>query len=64
MDANEKKSISNRISTLEVGQRLRFDIRKMLTIRTLACNLGLVNGRRYVTNVDRSTGAIYVTRTL
>lgn len=58
----DKKKLSERITALEVGDRIRFDLSKMLTIRTLACNLGVVNGRRYVTNVDRSTGAIYVTR--
>ena len=58
----DKKKLSERITALEVGDRIRFDLSKMLTVRALACNLGIVNGRRYVTNVDRSTGAIYVTR--
>ena len=54
--------MSQRIISLEVGQRTRFELRKMLSVRVMACNIGLVKGRRFATKVDRDNGAIYVTR--
>lgn len=58
----DEKIMSQRIISLEVGQRTRFELKKMLSVRVMACNIGLVKGRRFATKVDRDNGAIYVTR--
>lgn len=62
MKNEEKTVLSSTIFGLDVGETSSFPIQKMLSVRTLACNIGVVNGRRYQTKTDREAGRVYVTR--
>ena len=62
MKNDEKTVLSSTISGLDVGETSSFPIQKLLSVRTLACNLGVVNGRRFQTRTDRENGCVYVTR--
>lgn len=62
MKAEEKVSISSAIVALRVGEAKTFPISSCLSVRTLACNLGVVSGRKYATRTDREAGIIEVTR--
>lgn len=63
MKSEEKISISSAIVSLNVGEVRTFPISSSLSVRTLACNLGVVNGKKYATRTDREAGVITVTRT-
>lgn len=58
----EKINISATILALSIGDVCTFPISSTFSVRTLACNLGLVNGRKFVTNTDRSAGLVAVKR--
>ena len=62
MKQDEKTALSSTIFGLDVGETSSFPIQKLLSVRTLACNLGVVNGRRFQTRTDRENGCVYVTR--
>ena len=62
MRQDEQKSLSSTIFGLGVGEQSVFPLSKLFSVRTLACNLGVVNGRRYQTKTDREAGRVYVTR--
>lgn len=62
MKNEEKTVLSSTIFGLDVGETSSFPIQKLLSVRTLACNLGVVNGRRFQTRTDRENGCVYVTR--
>ena len=62
MENQEKIALSERLRVMDVGETSSFPIQKLLSVRTLACNLGVVNGRRYQTKTDREAGRVYVTR--
>ena len=62
MENQEKIALSERLRVMDVGETSFFPITKLLSVRTLACNIGVVNGRRYQTKTDREAGRVYVTR--
>ena len=62
MENQEKIALSERLRVMDVGETSSFPITKLLSVRTLACNIGVVNGRRYQTKTDREAGRVYVTR--
>ena len=62
MENQEKIALSERLRVMDVGETSSFPIQKLLSVRTLACNLGVVNGRRFQTRTDRENGFVYVTR--
>lgn len=62
MENQEKIALSERLRGMDVGETGCFPIAKLLSVRTLACNLGVVNGRKYQTRTDRKDGLVYVTR--
>lgn len=62
MKNQEKIALSERLRVMDVGETASFQIEKLLSVRTLACNLGLVNGRKYQTRTDREAGVVTVTR--
>ena len=62
MENQEKIALSERLRVMDVGETSSFPIQKLLSVRTLACNLGVVNGRRFTTRTDRENGCVYVTR--
>ena len=62
MRQDEQKSLSSTIFGLGVGEQSVFPLSKLFSVRTLACNIGTVNGRRYQTKTDREAGRVYVTR--
>lgn len=62
MENQEKIALSERLRVMDVGETSSFPIQKLLSVRTLACNLGVVNGRRFQTRTDRENGCVYVTR--
>ena len=62
MENQEKIALSERLRVMDVGETSSFPIQKLLSVRTLACNLGVVNGRRFQTRTDRENGCVDVTR--
>ena len=62
MENQEKIALSERLRVMDVGETSSFPIQKLLSVRTLARNIGVVNGRRYQTKTDREAGRVYVTR--
>lgn len=62
MTDEKKINLSATILAMSVGDVCTFPISSTFSVRTLACNLGLVNGRKFVTNTDRSAGLVAVKR--
>lgn len=62
MQEQTSKTISGLLTPLEVGGSATFPISKALVVRVMACNLGVVSGRKYATRTDREAGIIEVTR--
>lgn len=62
MQEQGSKTISGLLTPLEVGDTAKFPISKALVVRVMACNLGVVSGRKYATRTDREAGIIEVTR--
>ena len=62
MENQEKIALSERLRVMDVGETSSFPIQKLLSVRTLAWERGVVNGRRFQTRTDRENGCVYVTR--
>lgn len=57
-----ESNISSTISNLEPGNSCTFPASKLRTVRSTASDLGLQQGRKYSTKVERDKGIIKVTR--
>ena len=60
--AAEKINLSATLLAMSVGDVCTFPISSTFSVRTLACNIGLVNGRKYLTETDRTGRTISVKR--
>lgn len=60
--AAEKINLSATLLAMSVGDVRTFPISSTFSVRTLACNIGLVNGRKYLTKTDRTGRTISVKR--
>ena len=59
---SEKVSMRSTIGGLEVGQETSFPLLQLQSVKTTACDLGLIHGRQYSTRIARSERLVYVTR--
>lgn len=58
----EKLKMKPAIEAMEVGEELSFPIEKLGSVKTTACNAGLILNRNYSTNVNRAERIVSVTR--
>lgn len=58
----EKISLRPKINGLEIGQETSFPLINLSSVKTTACELGLIHGRKYTTRIARSEGVVYVSR--
>lgn len=57
------KAISPVLQKLRVGEKVKYPIDKLFSVRTLACTKGLELNRTFTTKIDRTKKVIIVTRT-
>lgn len=58
----EKINISEKMRNLKIGGKAEFPMVKMLSVRVIAYNFGVVMGRTYSAHLDRDRKVIIVTR--
>lgn len=59
---DEKLKMKPAIEAMKVGEEISFPIEKLSSVKTTACNAGLILNRNYSTNVNRAERIVSVTR--
>lgn len=57
-----KQPIQPTLRTMEVGEKVFFDIKKALHVKSSMSNIGMVTGKKFRSHVNREKGVIEVTR--
>ena len=57
-----KQTIQPTLRTMEVGEKVHFDIKKLLNVKSSMSNIGLVTDKKFRSHVNRDKGVIEVTR--
>lgn len=59
---DEKLKMKPAIEAMKVGDEISFPIEKLGSVKTTACNAGLILNRNYSTNVNRAERTVNVIR--
>lgn len=60
----ENLRIKPAIEAMEVGEKISFPLEKLCSVRTTATTVGLVKGRNYSANINKTDRVVVVSRNL
>lgn len=58
----KRTTLRDSLDRMEQGQTITFPIEKMMSVRTIASQVGIILRRKYTTRTDNEARLIYVTR--